>query len=294
MIFCYVLAGPSPRHLSELRVSLISLRLQHPSASIYLLTHPTGFRVPASINSLTDRIFECEIPGSPSPAEASRVLKTTLRQRVDGHLVYLDTDTLILGNLAALGGLRAPAAVFDRYFDYPVPPCTPRWILRLHRKLGWREPIDQYFNSGVTVWPDSDVAHALATDWHQRWKLQAQLGILFDQIALNAANVALGHVITQLDDGYNALIDADPRLAIGARVVHFFSTPSQPFGTTMLTHLTSSSSLNPHAVATCVETIRESGWSFSSRPWSTGRLAMSFAARAFVQALRRQAARAFP
>jgi hypothetical protein len=76
----------------------------------------------------------------------------------------------------------------------------------------------------VVAWPDTEAARALSADWHARWKLSRQRGVNVDQPAFNAAvDARPAHEVEVLPDRFNALIDADPRLAAGAHVLHFFA-----------------------------------------------------------------------
>jgi hypothetical protein len=156
----------------------------------------------------------------------------------------------------------------------------------VYRQLRWRLPLRDYFNSGVTVWPDSEGARSLAALWHARWLQSKAVGIVTDQPALNAANMEAGRPIRPLDVTFNAMIDADPRLAANAHVIHYFNSARGPFGRNLLEQMIASGPVSAEGVQGVIQRISESHWPFETPEWSRERLAGSLAARSCVQMVR--------
>ena len=283
MTFCYVLAGDSVPRLRMLHASLVSLRRVHPESEVRLFVHPADLSIPRETRNLVDTVVAPDLADVANSAEAARALKTSLRQCIDGHYVYLDLDTLIVRQLDALESQREVAAVRDRSYTYPIPPCIPRWVRRVFRQLRWDLPLLDYFNSGVIVWPDSERTRALSARWHFKWLQAKAVGIVEDQPALNAADVEAGGVIQPLAVSYNAMIDADPGLATGAHIIHFFNSARAPFGRNLLEQLVAAGPVSEAAVLGVLRRIKETDWPFERPARSKASLAGSFLARSFTQ-----------
>jgi hypothetical protein len=63
----------------------------------------------------------------------------------------------------------------------------------------------------------------VCTEWHKRWLLSYKNGVPYDQPAFNSTVNELGADISLLDPSFNAMVDADPKLAQGAKILHFYS-----------------------------------------------------------------------
>ena len=233
MRFRYIITGTNERYAAMAAISVASLRAVHPHARIdvHVWPEPDDTRAWRRLRAQSTRVTVEEVPDGMEARGASRWLKTLLRQRVDGPCVFLDGDTLIVRPLDPVGAVAEAGrlgAVRDRHRAAPRP-AWPQWTGRLYRDCGWPAPPRLYLNSGVVAWPDTAAARALSADWHARWKLSRQRGVNLDQPAFNAAIDAWrGSEIDVLTDQFNALIDADPRLAAGAHVLHFFAGTKTP------------------------------------------------------------------
>lgn len=227
----FIATGGNPRLLAMTALSIGSLCRVHPEARITLIAdEASATQVERSpfplVSGLQAGMRVCPTPRGLTPVTHSRFLKTSLRSELDGSFLYLDSDTLVLQPItSAFASTRFSAAV-DRHWRAPSP-GFPHWVIPLYRSARWstsrRYP---YFNSGVTFWPDTVEARTLGERWHAYWTDSLRLGQYRDQPALNAAvRSAPRSWFERLPCGYNAMIDADPRLARQAHIIHFFSSP---------------------------------------------------------------------
>ena len=161
----------------------------------------------------------------PDSSARSRYMKTSIRLRVNGDFVFLDSDTLVIGACDKLftGGTPIAAALdLNSIFPYPH---TPIWIQPIYQHFGWTYPLKHYFNTGVVYWADLPETRRLAELWHERWRLVIQkFGKYHDQPSFNSAVADSEIAVKVLPTVYNAMVEAHPRFVRGARILHFFSS----------------------------------------------------------------------
>jgi hypothetical protein len=219
------------------------LKRVHPDARAVLVCDPeTRDRLAADFPELLDQ-YDRVIPTPsdvPDVLIRSRYLKTTIRDAVDGDLVYLDIDTLPVSPFADIAaGSWDVAAVQDRNHHCPVEPVFPYWREDDYRKLGWPSPLPKFFNSGVVFLRDNAKTRDLGRRWTARWRELAAIGRSDDdQFALTTAIFDTpGLVVNELDIRFNAMVAAHPCHARGAKVYHFFAGGTKPGTNTLADHL---------------------------------------------------------
>ncbi|MEM1211380.1 MAG: hypothetical protein AAGI68_03695 [Planctomycetota bacterium] len=240
--FVYVLSGESERYARMLQLSISTLRRLHPAAEVIVCTDAETAGCTAlwdGVRPLVDRIDVAEVEYA-AGAPASRALKTTLALRVPRPFVFLDVDTLVVRSLPRVDEVLGEAdfgAVRDRNDRMPVPDFPPI-AASVSREMGWPHPTENYFNSGVMFWGDTEAATRLSTRWHAAWRrCWQELGDHRDQPALAYAVEAERVHARVIPDNLNALLDGEPRLARGARVVHCFTGGGQLGSDTLMAHL---------------------------------------------------------
>ncbi|HWA86293.1 MAG TPA: hypothetical protein VG710_08735 [Opitutus sp.] len=288
MRFRYIITGTNERYAAMAAISVVSLRTVHPHARIelHVWPEPGDTRIWRLLRAQSTRVSVEDVPDGMDARGASRWLKTTLRQRVDGPFVFLDGDTLVVRPLDAIGEVAEAGqlgAVRDRNRAAPRP-GWPHWTGTLYRGCGWPAPPRNYLNSGVVAWPDTDAARALSADWHLRWKLSRQRGVNLDQPAFNAAiDARPPHEIAVLPDRFNALIDADPRLAAGAHVLHFFAGVKAPKPMTIFDSLVTRLLQRGEFDDGLWEKARDGGWPYLVPPPARWRLGADYGIRSARQ-----------
>jgi hypothetical protein len=225
---CYVVTCSEwDMYTKMLYISASAVRRLYPAAQVVLVTDTAGAsfarRKDYPLFGLLTEVMEASDAIGSDPLVRSRYLKTSLRQRVNGDFLFLDADTLPIRpfeQILQLGG--AMAAADDRNRDYPYPHVPPH-IKPHYRSLGWRLDVDRYYNTGVLLFRDTSECHKLCDEWHRRWRHSAEQGVYYDQPAYNSAVNELGISVSTLQTRFNAMVDADPALAKGAAILHFYA-----------------------------------------------------------------------
>jgi len=222
-------------------VSVISLRYHNPDAFISLLVDDgtdknlVNFR--GQIKDLVNEYKVVEYPKETSNKVRSRLLKTNMRNLIDGDFLYIDGDTAIVDKLDETFGEECDVgAVSDLH-------ARENDKYRMKHK-GFRGNIsktgftialeDFYYNSGVIFMKNSAVAKAFCDKWHELYKFCTEKGITTDQLSFNEANRLLGFPMKELDgawncqvrEAYNHLYRVKTIYPIlcHARIVHFFGS----------------------------------------------------------------------
>ncbi|WP_404422124.1 hypothetical protein [Nibricoccus sp. IMCC34717] len=200
----------------------------HQQAAITILYWPEALTstLPQPLVRALESVAElkCFPPQYASTAvEASRELKIRARELMTGDFTYLDADTIVYGSLTHDLGEYDIGCCLDRYYKAPLP-CTPNWVRPLFKQLNWNIP-RIYFNSGFIVWKDSTRARSFSDSWLRNWLLCIESKQYKDQLSFNySVSIEQGAFCKTLPIEYNALVDADARLAKNAKMVHYFNS----------------------------------------------------------------------
>ena len=209
-----------------------------------------------------------------------------MRRWIAGRFLYLDADTLVVRRLNKLweNSESVLSAALDRNYRNPGP-HFPSWVVPLYESLGWRCPLQEYFNTGVLVVSDEPSVHEFFEEWHARWNCTVKQGCVLDQPAFNSAVASTSIRLTQLSTRYNGMVDADPQLARRANVLHFFTNQGQPTSGTLLWHLINAAvgngDIDWNQVDECVR--QGHPWAKPYQPWLMVRSGNYFRA-AFLKA----------
>ncbi len=206
-------------------ISALSVRGADPQAEITVFSDKaTLARLERSRHQLlqvADEFVDCPMEGTPS--RTSRSIKTTLLQRLQSDLVYLDVDTVVLQPIA--DRLEEPYSIQLAPDRTPgiAEPCFPVWYAPQFERFGWPWPTAHYYNSGVMLVRADQASEKLFEEWHRRWRQFLSSGLCYDQPALNSSIHVLGTPVGLLPASYNAMVRVDDSLRQGAKVLHFFS-----------------------------------------------------------------------
>lgn len=244
---CYILSsdGESDAYAGMTFVSASLVRRLHPAARVVLLLDEVAAaalgRKSARVLTIADEVRTVQT-GLADQRLRSRFVKTRMRSEIDGDFVFLDADAIPVRPFDRMFRGREPLAlVLDRNAKERQP-GFPEWVGRVYGELGWRTPLPHYFNSGVMFWRDTPETRRLGEEWHRRWRAFCDHrggSDHRDQPALNSAIDALGVPVRIMPPAYNAMIEASPALARGARIFHFYTSASGglPQPDTLLRHL---------------------------------------------------------
>lgn len=271
---CYVLVADGwDRHAQMMFLSATSLRLHEPQARVTLVTDAeTRASLEKSAASLLTLVDAVAVADSPVPDRRLRAfhLKTAFRRYVDGDVLYLDGDTLVLRPVRDVADLDAEiGAVLDFNHDGE---WFPPQLEGPYRRLGWTYPLPYYFNSGVLWLRDTPAVRRFSEEWTRRWFLLVEEGMPGDQEAFVTALYAQPVTWRRLPNAFNAITVKRNYRFREARVLHFFGSADEQRGTIfehLLEHLRKTGTFDEPAYRRC---LREGHpWGPHREPWQLWR-----------------------
>lgn len=228
----YVLtSNEADYYLEQLVISVRSLRLYHPDVYVGVLvdkqTNETLKDNRLKLLHQVTEIIEVETPQNYSQMQRSRFIKTSVRNIVDGDFLFIDTDTVICGDLSDIENCKEDiCAVPDLHvrlskhtYSYDVAAAAKivDWNVANH------DPF--YFNSGIIYVKDSQAAKQFYSLWNKLWTESMKHGCSYDQIAFCKANELTGNVITEMSGIYNCqVIENGIKYLENAKVIHYFAS----------------------------------------------------------------------
>ena len=240
---CHILISEGPEQDAFCEMTYLSVALckrLYPESTATVLTDESTLANLELLPYQFDRLQVIEIPEELSTGrQRSRYLKTRMRQFVEGDLVFIDADALPLHPFHEICDHGAPfAAALDRNRTSPEP-AFPSWVIPHYNRLGWDWSPGDYFNSGVMFMADTPQMAEFSERWHGHWRrMLEECGVPQDQPSLNHTLGEMGIAPHKLPVRFNAMVDASPYLARGARIVHYFLRgDGQPDPLSLLSHL---------------------------------------------------------
>lgn len=242
MKFLYTLvSNEKDIYYEQTLVSVISLRHHNPDAFISLAVDGetdetlTGFR--GAIKKLVNEYKVIPLAKNLSGKFRSRLLKTNMRNLVDGDFLYLDGDTAIVAPLTFSSCEECDVgAVVDLHArendKYRI---KHKLFNKNIKKLNFSLSLsDLYFNSGVIYSKDNEKSRAIFDKWHQLYLHSAENAVYTDQLSLNECNHLLGFPLKELPgewncqvrEAYNHLyrVKSIYPLLCRAKIIHFFGS----------------------------------------------------------------------
>lgn len=242
MKYLYVLVSNSNDYYSEQAfISILSLKLHTPNCFVVLLTEQnTSKYLRQCFDELITLIDECKVVNLDdkySNMEKSRILKTTMRQHINGDFLFIDCDTVICDDLSDIEICNYNmACVLDNHMV-----VSKHWrkdiIKKNAVKCGFNESLsfDYHFNSGVIYCKDNQYTRAFFEVWHSLWLNTHDKGIHQDQISLHQANVVYDGFITEIGGQWNCqLVNGGVRFLSDAKIIHYFSSFNPCYGNPFL------------------------------------------------------------
>ena len=146
--------------LEELWVSLYSLRQFHPEVTVNVLVdEPTKKYVErfSELSGMITNIVVVPVPENYNAKQRSRVIKTTVRNVIDGAYLFIDTDTVICKPLDDIDNLTCDmAAVPDGHL--PLAECMFQPTSSVNKIFKTDVSDSKYwFNSGVMYVADNEL-----------------------------------------------------------------------------------------------------------------------------------------
>lgn len=227
----YVLvSGPEDVYLEQAYVSALSCVRHNPEATLVLLTdrltadgwlqeHPLS----REFLALFSEVLTVPLDPALSAMQRSRLLKTGMRQHVQGDFLYIDADTIVARSLEDIDTFPdALAAAPDLHCPFAKHPHRQA-TLNLCKKLGYDASAElYYYNSGVLLVRDRTEARAFFRRWQENYAEGFRRGVRPDQPSL--AQSGAGRMFVRLPDVWNCEVQNGVRYLRDAYIVHYMVT----------------------------------------------------------------------
>ena len=238
MKYVYVLSSSEEDFYTEQAlISIYSLRRNNPHAYVILfvdqVTITTLKNERSRIKEFVDEIITVNTPSELNFLQRSRYIKTSLRQLLKGDFLYLDTDTVILGNLKELEGMKCEmgAISLQDADDWGLNNIHPQLVdYNIAKKLPQKEnhTITKYFNGGVFLCRDTIGVHDFFNIWHNSW-FESSLNFNYhkDQPDFWIANAKMNQLISEINGIYNFQINCFNKIPdniFTCKIFHYIAT----------------------------------------------------------------------
>ena len=212
--------------LEELWVSLYSLRLFHPESTVNVLVDEPTRKYMEEFPELCDMITNIvvvPVPEKYNAKQRSRVIKTSVRNVIDGAYLFIDTDTVICKPLDNIDHLECDmAAVPDGHLPLKDSMFPPTHATNLIFNTDVSDS-KYWFNSGVMFIADNERTRKFYQKWNENWTYSCfEKGQSQDQPALLFTDKEFGYVITELPGIYNAQVAMSLEYFADAAIVHWW------------------------------------------------------------------------
>lgn len=218
-------------YLEQAALSAYSVKKYSPNITVCLVVdNKTDSLINGNRNILLEYIDKkvvVNLSDEYTNAEKSRILKTNLRNYIEGPYLFVDTDTIICSPLDKIDSLLdkgiSLAAVKDGHTSFKDMYYYDIQIER-SRLIGWDLTNDSiHFNSGVMFVADDELARRFYKKWHENWLYERSKGVYYDQLALAHTNEQFGYPIHILDNIWNCQIEVNGMKFISnAKIIHLF------------------------------------------------------------------------
>lgn len=226
---CYALTDvPGGPYADMAFISATLLRRVHTDARIVILcdeaTHAWLDAGESSLRAAVDRVIRI-VTNATGGAQRSRLVKTAIREHVEGDFLYIDADAMVVRPIDAIAALPGEViAAYDRAYEAPEPHAPLPHIQRDMDVFKWHAPQDGYFNAGVIYCRDTANTRAMWKLWSQRWhEYHRVIGKHFDQPSFNSVLHDFRRHVGVLPVKFNAIVEPCPWHARDAAVLHFLA-----------------------------------------------------------------------
>lgn len=232
MKIVYVITGAESNYFVEqCFLSIYSLKKYNNDAYVYVLTDSeTDKYIKQSCQYIVgciDEIVSCDFSEKYDARARSRLLKTRMRELIKGDFLYIDSDTIICGEIPKEIAEFEIAAVPDNHSAVTEEIYEFIPVIARAEKCGYSVGYNGiHFNGGVMWCRDSEKVHSFFLLWNELWSENYKKGIYIDQLSLNEANDRLGGVINELDGNMNCMLRYGLRFLSDAVIIHYFASNS--------------------------------------------------------------------
>ena len=227
----YVLTSePEKNYIEQALMSVYTARFYNPDAYIVLIVDDlTDKLLVGKRAEVLEYISEKKViklaDGMPM-MERSRWIKTSVRNLVDGDLLFIDCDTLITCSLEDIDQFPFElGAVWESHL--PIAQFNSVLYDKVKKNatvLNWDiSKVDYYYSSGVILAKDTKQNRLFFKRWHNNWLKGCEKGVSIDQPSFAKADIETGHLIHRLDDRLNCVMYTHVLFVNEAKIMHFCS-----------------------------------------------------------------------
>ena len=229
----YVYTGEKiDKYYYMLQISIKSLLVYSPSVNIVIVTNK---QTEQFIRSFGDDIFRedkvsfvlVDLSQEIGPVEASRYIKTNLRALLKGDFLFIDCDTVICEDISNAIFPGSVCMVLDNHARVSEIGKSGEILRERAQNRGLDiSKCEFYYNSGVMMVKDDEIAHEFFNRWHSEWKRTKKEGMYQDQFSLNSVNSSI-NLITEIEGKWNCQVISNPyslKYLATAKVVHYYNT----------------------------------------------------------------------
>jgi hypothetical protein len=223
-----VVSNDSDIYLEQTLLSVYSARIYMPEANIILLVDDltdTAFKGKRSkiLDYITSKVV-VKIEGKYTKQQRSRILKTSIREYIEGDFLFIDSDTIITSSLSEIDVFPYDVGAVKNEHASTEISMTPM-IRKFIKKLKY--PIDKepvYFNSGVMYVKDNDNTRQLYKMWRYFLYMWQNSNKYIDQPALAVANILNNHIIHELSGVWNCQICCGLKYLSKSKIIHYWAS----------------------------------------------------------------------
>ena len=223
-----VTSSEDDMYLEQTWLSAYSAKRKMPDVKILLVVDAmtdhtiTGSRL--NLLYLIDEKIVVNVPEQYNKVQASRFIKTSLRDIIKGDFLFIDTDTIITDDFRDIDYFDGDIGMVKDV--HGMSPKEEIMTLRKLKKIGLAgDECVPYYNSGVIFAKDNEVAHVFYNQWHRCWKQSLErTNTHYDQPPLAIANQQLGFPIKEMDGIWNCqIMNNGLPFLYNAKIIHYIA-----------------------------------------------------------------------
>lgn len=225
----YVLtASAQDTYAAMTLVSALSLKITNPTVPVTLLCdHESADYIRTACRHLLDTVDALQVVDTP-PGDATfrnRWIKTRLGLILPGDVLFLDSDILVRGSLAAIAEQVKQFGAVHNHNGATVAEQIWDEDRDNLRNIGWSDQFDHYLNGGVWMYRTCDRVKTFFQTWHDTWLQSVQsTGRLRDQPSFNRAIADTGLNLTVMPRRYNEQLAFQWDHSSNATIWHFYAS----------------------------------------------------------------------
>ena len=212
------------------RISVASLKLTNPKFKITVVLDEVSEKIlrensdPLLVE--VDQIIKVSTPQGTNIFR-NRHIKTRLGNLISGPFLFLDSDTIIRGDISAIYNCNAEIAAVPNLSQKSLKNQIWSQDLKELQRMGWDVRNDFYVNGGVLFFNNSKLTYNFFKSWHSKWlQLIKKSKYYRDQPSLNSAIFDKNIKLKILPDIYNAQFRGNPSVTKNALIWHYYSSAS--------------------------------------------------------------------